>query len=329
MRYPITGCEGCQTVPLCVQWAALLDLNTSRLIFVVILCGIPSINDLARHRDSREDMTKTNPTALPAFENPPLVEVALSVQFEPLDFAPVHLGILALELTKAGYGRIEVHPPLQPVIEELGPPSDANIIHVDLGQLPRHWFISGDGNSLIQIQSDRFILNWRKVKVGDTYPRYESIRKTFEAELNRFTKFVAQANVGEFLANQAEVSYVNHVQRSQGEQRMLELADVVTFAGNKYSDGFLPTPEGQGATAQYLMGRDREVRGRLHVSAQTAIDLEKRLPIVVLTLTARGAPLPPDLNGTMDFMDIGRDWVVRAFADVTTFDMQRQWRRNA
>ena len=61
------------------------------------------------------------------------------------------------------------HPPLPPVIEALGPVST---LELQLGNVPplrRSWLISKDGRSLLQIQEDRFLFNWKKAGPDDGY----------------------------------------------------------------------------------------------------------------------------------------------------------------
>jgi hypothetical protein len=46
-----------------------------------------------------------------------------------------------------------------------------------------------------------------------------------------------------------------------------------------------------------------------------------------LTLTARGAPIGAGVAGALEFLDLGRRWIVRGFADLTTERMHIAWRR--
>lgn len=70
----------------------------------------------------------------------------------------------------------------------------------------------------------------------------------------------------------------------------------------------------------------REPLGRLHIEAEPAIETDD-FPIVRLTLTARGSPISPTLQGVADFLDLGRETIVRAFTAVTTEEMHNIWGR--
>ncbi len=269
-----------------------------------------------------------SPLPLPEFRSPPVTEVALAVQFEPLDISPVHLGLIALRLRELGYGRIEQHPPLQPVVEQFGAPRSPVQVRLELGPpAVRHWFTSDDGNRLVQLQPDRFIHNWRKVASGDEYPRYEVIKETFTERLADFTGFLADEQLGEFRPNQCEVTYVNHVRQNDGWRTASDLASIVGIAGNSYVDGFLPGPEDARTAARFVIESAGHPIGRLHVNCHTTFDLQKNEPVVAISMTARGMPRTSDMDGVLAFIDLGREWVVRGFADVTTSQMHETWGR--
>jgi hypothetical protein len=48
-------------------------------------------------------------------------------------------------------------------------------------------------------------------------------------------------------------------------------------------------------------------------------------PIYVLELTVRGAPIGQGIGGAQSFFDIGHEWIVRGFKDVTTSMMHAVW----
>lgn len=65
--------------------------------------------------------------------------------------------------------------------------------------------------------------------------------------------------------------------------------------------------------------------GRLHVAVDRAWAGEERRPIVLLSLTARGAPQAGDIPSALEFLDLGRQWVVKGFTDLTTDTFHRRW----
>jgi hypothetical protein len=96
----------------------------------------------------------------------------------------------------------------------------------------------------------------------------------------------------------------------------------------KYSDDFLRHPEQGHTNLRYLIpSQTGEPVGRLHVNLAPAVDMKTQTPIFVLTLTARGRPIGDGVEGALSFLDLGREWIVRGFASLTTPEMHRMWRR--
>lgn len=67
--------------------------------------------------------------------------------------------------------------------------------------------------------------------------------------------------------------------------------------------------------------------GRLTVSAQPAVRRSDKKPLIALTLTSRGRPIGAGISGVLTFFDLGREWIVRGFTDLTADEMHRMWGR--
>ena len=110
---------------------------------------------------------------LPKFDNPPVVEVALSVQFERLSISAAHIG-LVWQKFRDRFPNIEEKPEIEAAIEQFGPPERKGPgvrFEVGVMPIPRFWFVNQDGSELVQVQRDRFIRNWRKKDGGPGYPK--------------------------------------------------------------------------------------------------------------------------------------------------------------
>ena len=111
---------------------------------------------------------KDRPVDLPEFEKPPVVEVVLGIQFSELRrYRTFHAGLLWGEkFRKAGFPKCVERPSLDPAFETFGAPgrneSRLQLIQMPGPEVPRLWFINHDETELVQIQSDRFLHNWRK-----------------------------------------------------------------------------------------------------------------------------------------------------------------------
>lgn len=266
------------------------------------------------------------------FTHPPVVEVALSVQFDSLKkLRTPQLGLLWQKF-RDHFPVTEEHAPLDAVVERFGAPrvrkGVARIEMLESPPTPRCWFLNKAGTELIQVQHDRFVHNWRKAGTEAEYPRYEHIRSTFEAELGRFDAFIAREQIGEFTPNQCEVTYVNHIVGGRGWEDHGDLGNVITVFQRSFSDGFLEVPEDTGLRLRFLISDDAgQPIGRLHAVLNSGYRSSDDQPMFILNLTARGAPRGDGIDGVLRFLDLGREWVVRGFASLTTSTMHKEWGR--
>ena len=175
---------------------------------------------------------------------------------------------------------------------------------------------------MIQVQNDRFIKNWRKEGAGDQYPHYdETIRPNFDRDYAIFLGFLEKNQLGTPHVNQCEVTYVNHILASQGWEHYGDVEKIFTFW--RSPDLAPPGPaEDLRLHARFIIpGKDGKPIGRLHVEVQPAIRTSDNLPMYVFHLTARG-----QVGGGVDFLDIGREWIVATFKRLTTSSMHSFWR---
>jgi uncharacterized protein (TIGR04255 family) len=290
--------------------------------------GAASVELTTKQRGERTVTTLT----LPDFENPPLAEVALSVQFESIaELRTPQIGLLWTEF-RSRFPSTEEYPPLNAVIERFGVPrTDAPEVRFQMLEtppVPRVWFVNEGGTELIQVQQDRFIHNWRKVGEGDAYPRYEQIRDAFRAELETFQNFLSREQLGRTVPNQCEVTYVNHIVAGSEWEHHGQLGNILTVFRIAYSDAGLNDPEDARLTLRYVLkNASGEAAGRLHIAVQPAYRRSDGQAMLVLTLTARAAPAGIQLDDVVDCLNRGREAIVRAFASVTTPEMHKLWGR--
>ncbi len=211
---------------------------------------------------------------LPEFERPPVEEVVIGVQFEPLELHAVHFGSYWLQIRER-YPSSQDQPPLAPQIEQDAPQVPS--FSVRAGLLPlRCWFLNSTETELIQLQKDRFLRNWRQIKGNERYPRFAYLIEKFREELTGFLKFVDKEGLGRVQVNQCELS---HLEPGIGLESYSDFAKVFTTI-REPGKGFLPEPELQSWESPYKLpdGRGPILRSR---------DLKLTL---AFTLTARGAP---------------------------------------
>ena len=278
----------------------------------------------------KETVRASRDSSLPDFDQPPVVEVVLSLQFKPLSsLTTAHLGLLWLRY-RDQFSVIEEHPPLPPQFERFGPPLPprVSVTVEDKPPTPRVWFLNEPRTELVQVQNDRFAHNWRKVGQGQAYPRYETIRDRFRDEVSGFEQFVKEEKIGAIQLNQCEVTYVNHIEQSAAWERHGQVERLFRNWSPLSNTTFLAEPEDVSLQWRFCISRcDNKAAGRLHVVAQPSWNASDMTPVWLMNLTARGEPLGSGIGGAFDFFDLAREWIVRGFADLTTEPMHRRWGR--
>jgi uncharacterized protein (TIGR04255 family) len=273
------------------------------------------------------------PTDLPDFKQPPVSEVVLSLQFEPLERLKTPLIGCLWERFRKRLPEIEEHAPLPSIMEMFGTPAASlgpkiEVIMGDKPPVPRVFFMTPEKTELVQIQQDRFIHNWRKIGGQDTYPRYEVIREAFRQEVTQLQAFLNGEKAGHLKINQCEITYVNHIEPCGVWNKHNEMDAVLRNWVTLSPGGFLPLPEDAGIRLRFVMP-DEEGRsiGRLHVAFDPVWRTSDKSPLFSMNLTARGTPLTGEIDGAFEFLDVGRRWIVKGFADLTTDKMHRAWGR--
>jgi len=262
---------------------------------------------------------------LPQFDNPPVVEVALGIQFETIRELRAPVFAEYWEQIRAAFPRWTEAAALAPGVERFGvPPVAGRRFKIEFHDEPppsRALFESAAGDRLIQVQADRFVTNWRKG--GDPYPRYESaIRPDFRVAFDGFRDFLHQRG-HECQPNQWEVTYVNFIHGERWDPRA-ELGRVLTSCASDGRGGQFGSPEWAEYGVHFVIEQDSNPVGRLHVNAQPGVD-DGEDPVLRLSLTARGYPSGPSTDHVLEGLDLGREYVVRGFAALTTPEMHRIW----
>ncbi len=263
---------------------------------------------------------------MPDFKRPPVAETALGVEFLPITgWTPSHFALFAREIEK-DYGRVEIRDDfITSTIERFGPEAKRQpTVTVDLSHTPMRWWYVDDGRGrLLQLQRDRFVHNWRKASPEATYPRYPETRVMFETAWRRFLRFVEAQGLESPTVIQCQMDYVNHLTKGDGWETPADLNKVSPLVGGAKTV-FLPAPEVVIVAARYALPSEQ---GRLHVAIQPALRNVDQVEILQLTMTARGKPGDGSTNDILKWLDVGHEWIVRGFVEVTTPEMHKRWGR--
>jgi uncharacterized protein (TIGR04255 family) len=265
------------------------------------------------------------PDHLPDFEQPPLNEVVLGVQFAPPQgYQQIRAGEV-WNLYRSDFPIVEEHQAIPPAFEILGVPPQKLTVNFGLisgGQHDRFWFLAPSKDELIQFQNDRLLHNWRKVASGENpYPRFEKIIASFDKELHLLEGYFNGLVPQKLACNQAEISYINHIPIDRDQQRgkageWLRLVDFGDAEPDDLSMVFRRTISGDNG-APYA---------RLICELTTASKPQCGR-IFVLTLTVRGAPSEPSIASALALLSRGRDVIVQEFTSITTDSAHEIWGR--
>ena len=268
-------------------------------------------------------------TALPEYDSPPVVEVAISVQFDELtDFRLIHFGLFYDSLRKR-YPRVEDHPALGSIIEFHGQrsaPMTSLTIESVAGR-GRSWYVSDDSRQLLQLQSNRFTFNWRLLGDDAKYPGYVALREQFRLEYSALLEFVNFHRLGQISPLQCELTYVNHLVHGKGWTERHELSEILGAWAGSQEDSILPAPDDVQLGWQYRLADKGRPSGSLNVQLHSAIRMSDSVPVFVFQLVGRGTPRNQSLEGVLELCDTAHEWIVTGFTNLTTSRMHKVWGR--
>jgi uncharacterized protein (TIGR04255 family) len=263
-----------------------------------------------------------------SFENPPVIEVACGAVFTALEgFSMPYFGEFWNEL-KEDFPIAREVAPLGQQIERFGEDHTIELELTNRPPLPRIWFISGDEQSLIQIQRDRFHYNWKRPDHSVPYPTFENVYPTFEKYFHAFENFIQKRELGEIQLRQFELTYLNHIDAEMGLPEIGGGGGVLIDHELAHpTDRFLPIPASYKWETAYDMP---DKRGRLYVKADSAIKSTDRSKVLRLDLTVRGVSKEKSHEARKDWFAEAHDWIVYGFADITNPTTQNEiWKRTS
>jgi uncharacterized protein (TIGR04255 family) len=262
------------------------------------------------------------PSHLPDYQNPPIDEVVVGVQFPPIpNFQDVHAG-LYWQNVRNDYPRTETQPRLEGPIEtdEL-PQANTAVISIPFGMTQaRTWLISETDDYLIQMQNTRFIQNWRRRR--DPYPHFEAILNLFEDHYTQFRELLSTEKLQEPIVQQVEVSYINWITDLPISKFLKPGTSAEIHINGRPQD-----PEDQSWGARYRLSTSTDIVERLHVVSQAAVrPIPEMVTGVIFQLVYRAARAEGlSTEEVLRLMSSGRDIIVNTFDELTTTDAHAVW----
>ena len=258
-------------------------------------------------------------SSLPEYENPPVVEVALAIEFAPLPgWDPIRYGSL--------WERFRKHYPITEV-----QPSAAQVPFVPGKQLIafatepplRYLFKNELSSEFVQLRSGAFIKNWR-AETGGIYPRYKNIRPAFERDWHIFIAYLDENTFKRPEVWKWEVTYVNHLYKGKDWISWSDVSSLVPGLVPDAKSSILGTlTQAQVACSFDLPSCD----GRMDVQLTPALSPDGR-EVLQFSLTASGDPKGNSVEVLTSCLDRGRHAIVTGFSEFTSVEAQNAlWRR--
>lgn len=264
---------------------------------------------------------------LPSFSNPPLAEVALGLQFDPIPgLTSAHLGVFWAQISELFPTTTDAIP-LEPLFEKFGEDSKFSTAGTGLRTRQiapgtRLQAVDRDGVNMVQLQRDRIVFNWRR-KGRAEYPRWESLINDFAKVLEPFKMFLKNHDFQGLSLTQWEVIYVNYLRKpglwESASQWPEVLPGIIGLA--KLPDGLLL--DSLHSKYSFLLPNDS---GRLHAEAihGYVTDPGEEGEAIILKFTARGGIPANDPNG-LGSLGVGHEVIVKAFASVAGNAAKTVW----
>ena len=251
---------------------------------------------------------------LPEFENPPVVEVAVSTQFA----APVLSGATMMLRWSQIRDQFPTYQEVAPIhfgpAESFGEPREA-ALELQIGDVSpplRLLMFDKTRSRVLQLQPDAIGYSWRNFGGEREYPRYAAIIaaiiEEFGREFSAFSEFLSNEGLERPKPVQCEVTYVNIISLDEIGREPPDLGVIAPSAEPPLSDDFLR--------------EDGTPTGRLFVSVEPQYVLDRESPhhAYSMRLTARAKPQGENMSDVIGAMNAGHEWM--GFASQTSEEMR-------
>ncbi len=240
--------------------------------------------------------------------NAPINEVAFGLVFKSIPLRTVHYGMYG-ETLKADFPNSSDQSPIM----ELG--RDFNESFQGMFPLPRVWYEGRDGRQLIQLQPNRFHLNWRRLSPNDDYPKYDTLKPKFFEHWNRFSTWIA--SVSKELApviEKFELTYTNLIDESNGWKSAADYSRLFSFLSRG-----APLTSLAGCAVNFVF--DLEGVGQIQVSIKQGVRNADKRPVVIFEIAARSSVV----KDTSVWFDNAHDAIVEMFLQITSEEAKSLW----
>ena len=265
-----------------------------------------------------------NQGGLPEYGRPPVVEVALAIEFKhAIEFRSLDLVPLTI-----AWSDLLPHAKERPLQSRKGYMHDDEFLDALFGiektasYPPRLWMQNDAGDQVVQIQHDRLVVNW--LKGEGQYPRYVTIRDRLCDSWERLAGVCEELGLDEPIPNLCEAQYINQLGPEQGWNSPEDTSRLIALWRGLEDGGYLPRDYLSSFSFHCHFPDQRE--GSLTIDGFCSGGQEAEMKMT-MHLTAHGRALSEDFESALEFMDYAHRWIVEGFTAVTTENAHDIWER--
>lgn len=253
------------------------------------------------------------------FKNPPINEVIIGVYFDPglAALRSEHIGMFWSRL-KQEFPTVEQRFPITNPIQ-----SNQAVIEIsnEIMPMPRYWLVSEDEATLVQIQKDAFLLNWRRRE--SDYPHFdENLKPSFDKYYGIFESFLKDdVGVESPRIGHCELTYIDMIEPSEYWKGPLDTSDLIQpFSIPQCASTNDAVPV---FNCAYLYHVNPNLQ--LHVAVRSATSVEQPdSPLLYLEFKGLGSPLGNTKPDTDEWYDLAHKVIVEQFLSMTNKQVQRE-----
>jgi uncharacterized protein (TIGR04255 family) len=254
------------------------------------------------------------------FENPPITELVIGVYFErDLPSLRVeHAGLFWSEI-RDEFPTVSQHPVVSPSPPGGQFPTGDEFVFEPF-PMPRFWFEAADGISLMQVQKNAFIFNWRKRDAD--YPHFETVKSSFDKYFGMFIEFLLREGNAMPSARILELTYVNTLQQSEYWTSLRDTNRVIPLFHLPIQEDADAAPSDFHQLSVQRLAPDLSLHTTVR-STRSTKDATK--PSLVFELRAIGL-LDDAMKRDVDqWFDRAHDTIGTCFLSMTSPDIQRRY----
>lgn len=248
------------------------------------------------------------------FKNPPINELVIGAYFSPplLKLRAEHIGLFWSNI-KDRFPHSQNAPPIG-TIDIMGPE--------DIFPLPRFWFISEDDSTLIQIQKNAFLVNWRK-REGGAYPHYENVKKDFDRYFDEFVKFLkTSVGIEDIDIGRCELSYINNIGETDAYRGLDDIKKIIPSIS--FPDTGLKSLAGANVNTSYQITENTQltvtIQNRIAINPQN-----QQNEILYYELRTSGKLADPTKKEADRWFEESHAIIGNCFVNMVSPEIQKSW----